>query len=144
MGIRRGCFQCTKRRIVCDMGEPHCAKCTGRGLECSGNGLRIRFNDGVASRGKLKGQSKPVIAPSALPACKAAKRSQPRSRRMQLSPSPGHASERSSSEEINNDDLQSLLSAHIQPCLESHESNTRLLFDHCTSPPHSSSLPCIC
>ncbi|KIW65811.1 hypothetical protein PV04_08034 [Phialophora macrospora] len=60
MGIRRGCFNCNKRRITCDESEPQCLKCVRKGLECSGNGIRYRFNNGVASRGRLKGLSIPV------------------------------------------------------------------------------------
>lgn len=60
MGIRKGCYNCSKRRILCDETEPQCLKCVKKGLECSGQGLRIRFNNGVASRGKLRGLSIPI------------------------------------------------------------------------------------
>lgn len=60
MGTRRGCFQCTKRRIFCDQTEPQCLKCAAKGLECSGNGVRYRFNDGIASRGKFRGHTTPA------------------------------------------------------------------------------------
>ncbi|RAK81991.1 Zn(II)2Cys6 transcription factor [Aspergillus fijiensis CBS 313.89] len=56
----RGCFQCTKRRIVCDRAEPTCQKCLKKGIECSGLG-RFRFGNGVATRGKLKGSPIPVL-----------------------------------------------------------------------------------
>ncbi|OJD36357.1 c6 zinc finger domain protein [Diplodia corticola] len=56
----RGCFQCTKRRIICDLGHPTCGKCIKKGIECSGLG-RFRFNDGVARRGKLKGCQLPTL-----------------------------------------------------------------------------------
>ncbi|KAL4907148.1 hypothetical protein BDW74DRAFT_166668 [Aspergillus multicolor] len=46
----RGCFQCTKRRIICDRGEPTCRKCQKKGIECSGLG-RIRFYAGGSIRG---------------------------------------------------------------------------------------------
>ena len=49
----RGCFQCSRRRIVCDRTEPSCRKCAKKGIECSGLG-RIRFAEGVARRGRLK------------------------------------------------------------------------------------------
>ncbi|KAJ4984183.1 hypothetical protein SVAN01_10354 [Stagonosporopsis vannaccii] len=49
----RGCFQCSRRRIVCDRTEPSCVKCTKKGIECSGLS-RIRFAEGVARRGRLK------------------------------------------------------------------------------------------
>lgn len=49
----RGCFQCSRRRIVCDRTEPSCLKCAKKGIECSGLG-RIRFVEGVARRGRFK------------------------------------------------------------------------------------------
>jgi hypothetical protein len=55
----RGCFQCSRRRIICDKGEPSCGKCIKKGIPCSGQG-RIRFADGVARRGKLKDCKIPV------------------------------------------------------------------------------------
>lgn len=66
MGVRKGCYNCSQRRIICDRTEPRCLKCAKRGVECSGMGIRYRFNDGLASRGKLRGLSIPVIpAPGA-------------------------------------------------------------------------------
>ncbi|ETS76650.1 hypothetical protein PFICI_12037 [Pestalotiopsis fici W106-1] len=56
----KGCFQCSRRRIICDLGQPHCRKCKQKGLECSGLG-RIRFVPGVASRGKFKNSRIPAI-----------------------------------------------------------------------------------
>ncbi|KAG8170296.1 hypothetical protein KVR01_001041 [Diaporthe batatas] len=55
----RGCFQCSKRRITCDRAEPSCGKCIKKGLDCSGL-ARIRFNEGVARRGRLKNCTVPV------------------------------------------------------------------------------------
>jgi hypothetical protein len=49
----RGCFQCSRRRIVCDRTEPSCLKCAKKDIECSGLS-RIRFVEGVARRGRLK------------------------------------------------------------------------------------------
>ncbi|KAF5001961.1 hypothetical protein FDECE_10763 [Fusarium decemcellulare] len=49
----KGCYECARRRIDCDRKEPECYKCLLKGLKCSGLGIRYRFNDGVASRGKL-------------------------------------------------------------------------------------------
>lgn len=54
-----GCYNCSQRRINCDRGEP-CQKCIKKGLQCSGLGIRYRFNDGVASRGRLAGKPVPV------------------------------------------------------------------------------------
>ncbi|KAJ5967562.1 hypothetical protein N7501_003810 [Penicillium viridicatum] len=63
----RGCFQCSKRRIICDNTEPTCKKCQKKGIECSGPG-RIRFSAGVTQRGRLKGCTIPVADPSPEPA----------------------------------------------------------------------------
>lgn len=54
-----GCFQCSKRRITCDRAEPSCGKCIKKGIQCSGL-ARIRFNEGVARRGRLKNCTVPV------------------------------------------------------------------------------------
>jgi hypothetical protein len=56
----QGCFQCSRRRIICDKNEPSCTKCIKKGIECSGLG-RIRFAEGVARRGRLKDCKIPVI-----------------------------------------------------------------------------------
>ena len=47
-----GCYECSQRRINCDRGEPACAKCISKGLECSGLGVRYRFSKYAAVRGK--------------------------------------------------------------------------------------------
>ncbi|RGP71278.1 acriflavine sensitivity control acr-2 [Fusarium sporotrichioides] len=57
----RGCYQCSRRRIDCDRQEPECAKCIIKGIKCSGLGLRYRFNDGIAARGKFVGKTFPVV-----------------------------------------------------------------------------------
>ncbi|KAK4543044.1 hypothetical protein LTR36_005821 [Oleoguttula mirabilis] len=59
-----GCYNCMKRRIICDCTPPKCQKCQKKGLDCPGIGSRIRFNDGIASRGKLKGRNVPTLAAS--------------------------------------------------------------------------------
>ncbi|KAF4470556.1 acriflavine sensitivity control acr-2 [Fusarium albosuccineum] len=53
----KGCHECSKRRIHCDRTEPSCNKCISRGLNCSGLGIRHRFNKGVAARGKWAGKT---------------------------------------------------------------------------------------
>lgn len=60
---RAGCFQCSKRRIVCDDTQPICLKCQKKGIECSGPG-RIRFSNAVALRGRFKGCAFPVASKS--------------------------------------------------------------------------------
>ncbi|KAJ4165226.1 hypothetical protein LMH87_006867 [Akanthomyces muscarius] len=56
----KGCSTCTKRRIRCDGSRPTCLKCEKKGLACPGYGPRLRWADGVAVRGKLKGRRVPV------------------------------------------------------------------------------------
>ncbi|XWW95153.1 hypothetical protein V2A60_003106 [Cordyceps javanica] len=53
----KSCSTCTKRRIRCDGSRPTCFKCEKKGLECPGYGPRLRWADGAAFRGKLKGRS---------------------------------------------------------------------------------------
>ncbi|KAL6352561.1 hypothetical protein LRP88_13026 [Fusarium phalaenopsidis] len=57
----RGCYQCSRRRIDCDRQEPTCGKCASKGITCSGLGLRYRFNDGIAARGRFVGKTVPVV-----------------------------------------------------------------------------------
>ncbi|KAF4965516.1 hypothetical protein FSARC_6696 [Fusarium sarcochroum] len=52
----KGCYQCSRRRIDCDGGRPECQKCKAKGLTCDRLGIRYRFCDSVASRGKLAGK----------------------------------------------------------------------------------------
>ena len=56
------CRVCNRRRIKCDRRLPACGKCEKRGLTCTGYGLLLKWDQGVASRGKLKGQSLPIKA----------------------------------------------------------------------------------
>lgn len=39
-GQRRQCWECTRRRLVCDSTKPHCNKCRVSGTECPGYGER--------------------------------------------------------------------------------------------------------
>ena len=57
------CPTCQRRRIKCDRGLPGCRKCGKRNLECPGYGLRLKWVQGVASRGNLRGRAIP--SPSA-------------------------------------------------------------------------------
>ncbi|KAH7153269.1 fungal-specific transcription factor domain-containing protein [Dactylonectria macrodidyma] len=70
----KGCYECSQRRISCDRASPQCGKCSSKGLKCSGLGIRHRFNDGIAARGKWAGKAIPtdeeahnVIAKEAVP-----------------------------------------------------------------------------
>lgn len=58
--IDRGCFQCSRRRIICDKSEPSCLKCAKKGIECSGLS-RIRFAEGAARRGRFKDSKVPKV-----------------------------------------------------------------------------------
>ncbi|KAH7133165.1 fungal-specific transcription factor domain-containing protein [Dactylonectria estremocensis] len=56
----KGCYECSQRRISCDRASPQCGKCSFKGLQCSGLGIRHRFNDGIAARGKWAGKAIPA------------------------------------------------------------------------------------
>ncbi|KAF5695364.1 fungal transcriptional regulatory [Fusarium denticulatum] len=56
----KGCSICSKRRIICDLGRPSCQKCLGRGFTCPGYGPRLRWVQGVALRGHLRGVQFPI------------------------------------------------------------------------------------
>jgi hypothetical protein len=53
----RACHNCRRQRLKCDRSIPHCAKCTKRGQECLGYGQLFRWQNGVASRGRLAGMT---------------------------------------------------------------------------------------
>ncbi|KAF5976249.1 hypothetical protein FBULB1_7024 [Fusarium bulbicola] len=61
----KGCFTCSKRRIICDLGQPSCQKCLGRGFTCPGYGPRLRWVEGVALRGRLRGVQFPITGSTA-------------------------------------------------------------------------------
>ncbi|EFW18614.1 predicted protein [Coccidioides posadasii str. Silveira] len=56
---RTGCWTCRSRRIKCDEKRPFCTSCVTRGLKCAGYKVRLKWGNGVASRGALKGRSIP-------------------------------------------------------------------------------------
>ncbi|QYS97338.1 Zn(2)-C6 fungal-type domain-containing protein [Trichoderma simmonsii] len=62
----KGCRTCMRRRIRCDLGRPECSKCIKKGLSCPGYGRHLRWADGVAVRGKLKGRRLPVAGSMAM------------------------------------------------------------------------------
>lgn len=56
MGARPGsCHNCRRGRLRCDRSIPQCLKCTSRGQSCLGYGVLLRWEKGLASRGKLVG-----------------------------------------------------------------------------------------
>ena len=58
--ILSDCRTCIKRRVKCDRTSPDCYKCQSRRLQCPGFGARLRWGQGIASRGKLKGLTRPI------------------------------------------------------------------------------------
>lgn len=61
---RLDCPRCIKRRIRCDRSFPKCEKCASRNLQCPGFKLLYRkWDQGIASRGKLKGKRNPILEP---------------------------------------------------------------------------------
>ncbi|PWY94989.1 hypothetical protein BO94DRAFT_542273 [Aspergillus sclerotioniger CBS 115572] len=57
----KDCPKCRTRRINCDRAVPACRKCISRGFSCPGYGLILKWNQGVASRGRLAGRQLPVL-----------------------------------------------------------------------------------
>jgi hypothetical protein len=55
------CPTCVRRRIRCDRGLPTCMKCAKKALECPGYGPRLRWANGVAVRGHLRGKQVPHV-----------------------------------------------------------------------------------
>ncbi|KAF2471193.1 uncharacterized protein BDR25DRAFT_313817 [Lindgomyces ingoldianus] len=55
------CYTCRRRHVKCDRTLPACAKCAKKGVPCLGYLKPLRWAEGVAVRGKLKGKSQPVV-----------------------------------------------------------------------------------
>ncbi|KAF2267582.1 hypothetical protein CC78DRAFT_541535 [Lojkania enalia] len=55
------CYTCRRRHVKCDRQLPTCAKCAKKGVPCLGYRKPLRWAEGVAVRGKLKGKSQPVV-----------------------------------------------------------------------------------
>ncbi|KAL0933257.1 uncharacterized protein CTRU02_212220 [Colletotrichum truncatum] len=64
---QKGCANCERRRIRCDLKRPTCHKCSKKGLECPGYNRQLRWVNGVAARGHLRGQSVPTRPPRSEP-----------------------------------------------------------------------------
>ncbi|KFA55102.1 hypothetical protein S40293_03548 [Stachybotrys chartarum IBT 40293] len=60
-GAADDCFTCSKRNVKCDRRRPYCSQCLEIGNECSGYKTQLTWGVGVASRGKLRGLSLPVV-----------------------------------------------------------------------------------
>jgi len=51
------CHNCRRRRLKCDRSLPQCLKCIKGGQECLGYQRLFRWDQGVASRGKMAGMT---------------------------------------------------------------------------------------
>ncbi|KAF1852197.1 uncharacterized protein K460DRAFT_352025 [Cucurbitaria berberidis CBS 394.84] len=60
-GATEDCFACKKRQVKCDRRRPYCGQCVEIGKECSGYRTTLTWGVGVASRGKLRGMSLPIV-----------------------------------------------------------------------------------
>ncbi|OJJ41944.1 hypothetical protein ASPWEDRAFT_179614 [Aspergillus wentii DTO 134E9] len=59
----KDCPKCKSRRVPCDRTLPQCRKCIKRNVDCPGYGIILRWNQGVASRGKWAGKTIPQRTP---------------------------------------------------------------------------------
>lgn len=64
----KACHNCRRRRLRCDQSTPSCRKCTNAGEECLGYGQLIAWNEGTASRGKMRGKTYEMPAQALAPA----------------------------------------------------------------------------
>ncbi|KAL7267125.1 hypothetical protein RUND412_010301 [Rhizina undulata] len=64
-GAAEDCFTCRANSIKCDRRRPYCGPCLDVGIECRGYRTQLTWGVGVASRGKLRGLSLPIILPTA-------------------------------------------------------------------------------
>jgi len=55
------CWPCRQRRVLCDLEKPTCRKCVKAGRECNFDARRLKWQDGLASRGHLVGKTLPVM-----------------------------------------------------------------------------------
>lgn len=128
---RSGCYNCMKRRIVCDKAKPHCGKCHKRGLVCSGYGVRYRFTAPAVSpfnsANSRKNNARPLkwvdglkhlrkIPRQAVPGSSIA--------------DPGNVSGELSASHRPSDPSTRLL-LNLPPILADEDRKVRFLFDHC-------------
>ncbi|KAI5862041.1 hypothetical protein GGS23DRAFT_124609 [Durotheca rogersii] len=57
---RGGCITCKTRKRKCDETRPACLACQNRPGGCGGYGVRLRWDNGIASRGRFAGASTPA------------------------------------------------------------------------------------
>lgn len=51
----QACHNCRRSRLKCDKTLPHCLKCGKKGQQCLGYQRLLRWERGIASRGKMAG-----------------------------------------------------------------------------------------
>lgn len=66
-GAADDCFTCRRRQIKCDRRRPYCTQCLDQGKDCSGYKTQLTWGVGVASRGKLRGLSLPIVRKPSTP-----------------------------------------------------------------------------
>lgn len=64
---KKDCKTCNRRRIRCDRSLPTCQKCGIRQLDCPGYDLKLKWDQGVASRGRLAGKALPIFEREEVP-----------------------------------------------------------------------------
>jgi hypothetical protein len=60
-GAAEDCFTCRSHGVKCDRRRPYCGPCLDSNQNCNGYRTQLTWGVGVASRGKLRGMSLPVI-----------------------------------------------------------------------------------
>ncbi|UPK96084.1 hypothetical protein LCI18_007019 [Fusarium solani-melongenae] len=55
-----GCWTCKSLRRKCDEARPACVSCQRRGVPCQGYEKRLRWGNGIASRGHFAGAERPT------------------------------------------------------------------------------------
>ena len=61
-GAADDCFACQEKQSKCDRRRPYCTQCLDQGKDCSGYKTALTWGVGVASRGKLRGLSLPIVS----------------------------------------------------------------------------------
>lgn len=57
------CWPCRQRRVICDLTKPNCKKCAKVGVKCNFEERLLKWQNSVASRGRLSGKTQPVLEP---------------------------------------------------------------------------------
>ncbi|KAL1620242.1 hypothetical protein SLS56_009734 [Neofusicoccum ribis] len=65
--VEGSCWQCRKRRVLCDLTRPSCSRCSAAQQSCEYSRTRLKWIDGVAARGKLAGRSVPTEVTPTVP-----------------------------------------------------------------------------